>query len=363
MRGETTSENACGARARLRLAACATLAAVALALPAESAQARPAIGVDTLTFPNAAGYQAIAKAGARVARIDIFWQNVHPTAGSAPDWSSYDAAFAAAAAAGVRILPLLHGSAPWVNSNFQRPPLGAAWKTAAWRSFVQEFAARYGHDGAFWKLRPNLPYLPPDYWEVWNEANLRYFWGGKPQPGKYLTLLRITTEALRAADPGALVSVGGLFEHARQGFGTPASIYLERLYRRKGAKRYFDAVALHPYGTKPRDVVHNVKLARTVMRRHHDARTPILVTELGWSVGGLGWSRSPFRATLGQQANRLTSSFRMLARPGLGVGLILWFSLRDGPENLWIYRMGLFDSAGQARPAWAAFARAAGGTP
>jgi hypothetical protein len=366
MRGKTTSRTRAGAGVGLRGAACALLLAGAVLLPqpVASAAARPTFGVDALDFPTAAGYRAVDAAGGRVVRLSIFWQKVEPTASSPPSWSSYDAAFAAAASAGIRILPLLHGSAPWVNSNFQQPPLGAAWKEEAWMHFVQEFAARYGHDGLFWKLHPTLPYLPPEYWEVWNEPNLRYFWGGRPQPGKYLTLLRITGEALRAGDPSALVSVGGLFEHARHGFGLRASDFLNRLYRRAGDANYFDAVALHPYGTKPRDVLTNVKLSRSVMRRHADGATPILVTEVGWAVRGLGLSRSPFKATLRQQAHRLTRSFDLLAaRPALGVPLVLWFSLQDGPENLWIVKMGLFNRAGQPRPAWYAFARVAGGTP
>ena len=365
MRGETTAERAGGPRVRARMVLCALLlsGAALLGPSLDSAQARPALGVAALDFPTASGYQRLARAGAGVCKISIFWGKVQGTANSAPNWASYDAVFNAAASAGIRVLPLLHGSAPWVNSNFERPPLGASWKVAAWQNFVRQFATRYGHNGMFWKLHPTLPYLPPDYYEVWNEPDLNYFWGGKPQPGKYVRLLKVTGSALKAADPAALVSVGGLFEHARQGFGTPASIYLNQLYRHGGAP-YFDAVGLHPYAGKPRGVVANVKRARRVMRKHHDPATPILVTEIGWTVGGLGWARSPFRAKPGQQANRLSTVFNLLgSRPGLGIAMILWYSYQDGPENLWIYRMGLFDRAGDARPAWTAFARAAGGTP
>lgn len=364
MRGEISNEiGAPRAPARLGLLTLLLAAVISFGGPLHSAQARPTFGVATLDLPTPAGYQALFRAGARDAKISIFWQKVQPTANSAPIWSSYDAVFTAAASAGIRVLPLLHGSAPWVNSNFQRPPLGASWKVAAWQNFVRQFAARYGHGGTFWKLHPTVPYLPPDYWEVWNEPDLNYFWGGKPQPGKYVRLLKITGAALKSADPGALVSVGGLFEHARQGFGIPASVYLSQLYRHGGAP-YFDAVALHPYATKPGGVLANVKLARRVMRRHHDPATPILVTEVGWTVGGLGWSRSPFRAKPEQQARRLLTTFRLLgSRPGLGIAMVLWYSLQDGAENLWIYRMGLFNRAGQPRPSWYAFAQAAGGTP
>jgi hypothetical protein len=100
------------------------------------------------------------------------------------------------------------------------------------------------------------------------------------------------------------------------------------------------------------------------MNRHGDGSTPIWIDEFGWTVSGAGFKFSPFRATLGQQAKRLTTTYRLLdRRPGLGVATAMWFSWRDGAENLWIYRMGLFNTAGQPRPAWTAFARAAGGTP
>ena len=100
------------------------------------------------------------------------------------------------------------------------------------------------------------------------------------------------------------------------------------------------------------------------MNRHRDRAASILVDEFGWTVSGLGHKQSPFRATLGQQANRLATTYRLLdSRPGLGISTAMWFSWRDGAENLWIYRMGLFDVAGQPRPAWTAYARAAGGTP
>jgi hypothetical protein len=345
-------------------AVCALLAATALSIGTAPAQGRALFGVSTLDYPYAGELQTMRRGGVDVVRLSIYWQRVEPNPGAPRDWITYDALFGAAANAGVRILPLLHGSPRWVNANFQRPPLQAAWKWQAWARFVQDFAARYGASGTFWKLHPSLPYLPPTAWLVWNEPNLRYFWGGKPSPRRYLSLLRITSTALHAADPSALVLVGGLFEHARQGFGTPASRFLQALYRLRGARNWFDGVALHPFAVKPRGVVANVARSRRVMNRHGDAAKPIWVDEFGWTVRGVGFRRSPFRATLGQQAKRLATTYGLLGRrPGLGLGAVLWFCWRDGAEDLWIYRMGLFNRAFQPRPAWFAFARVAGGTP
>jgi hypothetical protein len=349
---------------RGRIAACALVALAGFLIGAGSAQARPAFGVSTLDFPSVAEFQKMHQGGVTEARISVFWQRIEPTAGAPRDWTTYDAIFAAAARAGVRVLPLLHGSPTWVNANFQRPPIQNASQRDAWSRFVLDFAARYGSNGTFWKLNPLVPYLPATEYIVWNEPNLNYFWGGKPNPRRYLVLLRLASAALRAGDPSATVLVGGLFEHARTGFGMPASKFLGRLYRLPGAKSYFDGVALHPFAEKPRGVVATAARSRRVMNRHGDSSAPIFIDEFGWTVSGAGFKFSPFRATLGQQANRLTTTFRLLGRrPGLGIATAMWFSWRDGAENLWIYRMGLFDRNGQPRPAWTAFARAAGGTP
>ena len=364
MTGRPDTTDARPGSRRGRIAAIAALGLAGLLFSAGSAHARPAFGVATLDNPTAADYQRMHQGGVTEARISIYWQKVEPTAGAPRNWSSYDALFTAAASAGIRVVPLLHGSPTWVNANFQRPPIQQAWQRDAWSRFVQDFAARYGSNGTFWKLHPTLSHLPPTDWIVWNEPNLKYFWGGKPNPKRYLALLRITSAALKAADPSAVVLTGGLFEHARRGFGMPASKFLDRLYRLPGASRWFDGVALHPFGEKPKGVIANIARSRHVMNKHGDRTASILVDEFGWTVSGVGFKQSPFRATLGQQANRLSATYRLLgARPGLGVSGALWFSWRDGAENLWIYRMGLFDTAGQPRPAWAAYARAAGGTP
>jgi hypothetical protein len=364
MRSGTNNQIGGSAARGGRAAACGLVVLATLLLGARHAQALPAFGVSTLDNPTAAEYQRMHQGGVTQARISIYWQKVEPTPGAPRDWSSYDALFTAAASAGIRVVPLLHGSPSWVNADFQRPPIQQAWQRDAWSRFVQDFAGRYGNNGIFWKLHPLLPHLPPTEWIVWNEPNLRYFWGGRPGVRHYLTLLRITYAALKAGDPNAVVLTGGLFEHARAGFGAPASKFLARLYRLPGAKGYFDGVALHPFSEKPKGVVANVARSRRVMNRHGDGGAPILVDEFGWTVSGVGFKFSPFRATLGQQANRLAITYRLLdSRPDLGISTAMWFSWRDGAEDLWIYRMGLFDTNGQPRPAWTAFARAAGGTP
>src|SRR3954451_2521204 len=233
------------------IAACAALALLFLCAPA---LASPVLGVSTLDNPTSAEYQRMHQGGVKEARISIYWQKVEPTQGAPRNWSSYDALFTAAATAGIRVLPLLHGSPTWVNANFQKPPIQQAWQSDAWSSFVHDFAARYGTNGLFWKLHPLLPYVPPTEWIVWNEANLNYFWGGKPNPRRYLDLLRITNTALKAADPNAVVLTSGLFQIPRRGFGVPASKFLKKLYRLPGAKNYFDGVALHPFSQKPKGV-------------------------------------------------------------------------------------------------------------
>jgi hypothetical protein len=111
-----------------------------------------------------------------------------------------------------------------------------------------------------------------------------------------------------------------------------------------------------------------VRVARRIMRKHGDGATPIWVSEFGWVTGGHKIQNSPVRASLAGQANKLTRTYGLFQRKaaGLGIARALWFSYTDhltiGPP-FWTDRAGLFTLDGKPKPAWYAFARAAGGTP
>ncbi len=75
--------------------------------------------------------------------------------------------------------------APWLGPGSASPPR----RTAEWREFVTKVATRY---------RGRIT-----SYEIGNEPNLRAFWSGTP--GQYGTFVRTAAEAIRAADPQAVI--------------------------------------------------------------------------------------------------------------------------------------------------------------
>lgn len=350
-------------------AGAAAVVAVATAVAPQSARAAPAEfhGVSVTTLLGASDYTRMREGGVRLARVQLYWGVVEPSPGIR-DWTEFDALFESAATGGVRLLPTIYGSPPWVSTRAERPPLANAAQRAAWARFVGDLVDRYRPGGVFWTSRPALAQWAPTAWQVWNEPNLPLYWGGKPNASGYAKLLRLAAEAIRSSDDGAIVVMAGLLPYKTVRQSVPLDRYLEQLFRAPGARSSFDVAAIHPYAITPKGVLEKVQAMRELLNRNKARRAPIWVTEFGWSTGGREWARSPFRATEAQQARRLTASYRLMQKSSKRLRLqkALWFSYADsdypGPD-LWTARMGLFALFGTPKPAWFAYARSAGGQP
>ena len=83
-------------------------------------------------------------------------------------------------------------------------------KFSYYADYLRVLIGRYGPHGSFWIDNPTLPYMPIRMWQVWNEPNLLPFWATHPWVASYLALLRQAHDAIKAADPGAKVVLGGL---------------------------------------------------------------------------------------------------------------------------------------------------------
>lgn len=87
---------------------------------------------------------------------------------------------------------------------------------------------------------------------------------------------------MRAADPDAVLSVGGLDYNVQV---TQGYQYIEDLYT-AGAGGCFDAVALHPYNDgSPGNEIHYAALSDTynVLVKHGDGHKPLWMNEYGWN--------------------------------------------------------------------------------
>jgi hypothetical protein len=340
---------------------------VAVPAGAEAAAPNPFYGVVGVHFPSQAEMDQVATAGAGTFRAQLDWKFVEPTPGTRNFYGA-DVLFGQAARAGVTILPDLLGVPPWMSRDPNRPPIFTASQRNEWRSLLTDYARRYGTNGTFWAEHPELPRHPVTTWEIWNEPNLGDSFGGKASPRRFVRLLKISAEGLRAGDPAAQVLTGGLFPYHTLHNTIKLTKYLNAMYRVPGAANAFDALGVHPYAAQPGGVLHWVRVARKIMRRHGDGATPIYVSAFGWFTGGYGIRYSPLRTTPRQQARKLTRTYGLLSRNAatLGIASALWFTYTDNARkgrDSFIDRAGLFRLNGKPKPSWFAFARAAGGTP
>jgi hypothetical protein len=88
-------------------------------------------------------------------------------------------------------------------------------------------------------------------YQIWNEPNLQREWGGKaPNPAAYVEMLKVGYQAIKKADPNAIVITAGLAPTTRwDSVAMPDTEYLKQMYA-AGAKPYFDALGAHGAGYK-----------------------------------------------------------------------------------------------------------------
>jgi hypothetical protein len=317
-------------------------------------------GVIPANDPDASEIARMGAGKVGTMRINFVWGAVQPTAGSSYDWSHYDAIIGPAAEQGIRVLPTVYSSPDWAADRPNHPPSKAHLDD--FRAFVQAAAARYGANGTYWSDHPTTPKLPVIDWQFWNEVNSPSFWFRKPSAKQYVSLLRVFSGGIRAGDPSAKVVLAGLFRTPQLKHAVDLDRFLPQIYRRK-AKGLFDAVALHPYATTPRDALEAVKETRRIMGRFKDRHTKLWITEIGWATGGN--PPTPLTVSPQRQASYLRKSFGMMAanRGRFKIAGVIWYSWRDVPGPIWFFHTGLFSQDFDPKPAWNAFVGLTGGSP
>jgi hypothetical protein len=209
-------------------------------------------------------------------------------------------------------------------------------------------------------------------YEILNEPNLPFEWGGPPDPAGYTRFMQAAYRGVKAADPDAIIIGGGPSPNTG-GFGGTIedTDFLNGMYA-AGAKGYMDALGIHNYGgnTEPeRDPAtcgicfRRAELYRQLMVRHGDAGTPIWATEFGWLMDpgrGLGqydW----MKVSPEQQADYVVRSYRYAAKNWPWMGGMLLSNLdastspyHQGPED-GLPWFAILNEDYSPRPAWSAF--------
>jgi polysaccharide biosynthesis protein PslG len=321
------------------------------------------VGVSPQSVASSSDFELMQRAGVESVRLPLYWSQVQPKPPAVvdPDWSGFDREVGLAAEAGIRIMPFVWGSPEWAAAQVIDLPVRTSWQRWGWTKLLREAARRYGPNGSFWEENPELPFLPIHRWEIWNEENIVTF-ADRPDTVAFARLIRISGRALHAVDPDAKVILGGFFGRPLQ---VPPNVasgdFLSRLYRAGNVKRHFDGVALHPYVARARAMGAQLDNLRRIMRLHHDASTPIYVTELGWGSrsGPTRWERGLYG-----QANQLSRAFAMLSAQRLRwrIGGVWWFTWTDeGGGCSFCRSAGLLTANRRAKPAWYRFNAWTGG--
>jgi hypothetical protein len=323
-------------------------------------------GINCLTDRD---LRRMQEADVGIVRWGLRWSRVQPLRFLSPNWRATDAVIGSLARRGIRVLPVLNGTPRWAVGTPGTPPLDSRMAREGWRQFVAASVQQYGPGGEYWASRyqrqfPGGPARPITTWQVWNEQNLRRTFPPRPSPRRYARLLRITHDAVTAQDPQAKILLGGMPGFTDQ---LRSWEYLERLCRQPGVRSDFDAVALHPYAPDLRHVTVQIKRARRVMQAHHDGRSPVWITELGWgsdppdsfgtNAGILGQSRMIERAL--PRLIRERHRWRLQR--------VLWYAWRDPPPSSgrcsFCESAGLFWHNQEPKPAWQAFMRIMNASP
>ena len=201
---------------------------------------------------------------------------------------------------------------------------------AAWGRFLAAAVDRYGPNGSFWALHPELPRLPIRAWQIWNEQNSPTFFRPRPNVRAYAELLAAAHDAIAARDPGARDRPRRHVRHParrpeagdrRRGVPPPA---LPPARGGSGLRRCRPAPLRRRGSTAS-----STRSACCATRSSAPATTRALwITELGWASGGLVPSARPRPPRPG---GRLRRAFRYFLerRRRMGIEAVAWYSWRD----------------------------------
>jgi hypothetical protein len=322
-------------------------------------------GIVTPRQVTAQDAQLIQRTGIGTAHFGLLWPYVQPGSANEHAWRYVDGIVGPLAARGIRSVPFVWGSPRWVARAYSVTPLSTTAGKRAWANFLKAAVNRYGPGGTYWRgpYRTAFPGAKPKpirTWQIWNEPTLSKFFGRKNYVRRYAKLLKVSHQAITSEDAHAKIILAGV----PGGKKPHPSQFLKKLYRVKGIKKDFSGVALHPYADNLKQLASAIKQTRAAMRKGHDQRTKLWLTELGWGSGRpdrFGINKGPKG-----QKKMLMKSFEMLIkqRREWRIQSLYWFDWRDPPPGRntdcsFCASAGLLKYDSTKKPAWRAYKRIA----
>ena len=319
--------------------------------------------------------QLTTSAGFNWVKYQVRWEEFEPRQG-AYNWSFLDNVVSGADGAKVKLLFSVVAAPSWARPGQDLSVHGPPTDPGTYASFVSALATRYkGRVGAY---------------EVWNEQNLAREWGGpgRQSAATYVALLKPAYQAIKAADPAALVITGALTPAGNVNIPELGGLlarddveFLGEMYQ-AGMRGYFDAVGVHPSGFNndpaldPRDPAvlsrsggfhghrsfyfRNFEFYRDVMVQNGDADKKLWFTEFGWASGcqaGAEWGYARDN-TEDNQANYIVRAYQIGKEHGEIGAMFLW-NLNFRTTDQAKCAFAVLNPDGSPRPAYIALARMA----
>lgn len=363
------------------------VAALILALTPFQAWSAPhniVIGINALWIPGDAQtlrdrFRKAKTLGIQEIRLDWEWRQAEARRGEY-QWEKFDTLVRVAHEEGISLLPIVHYAPAWALRRERKPD--DVYELAPRDEHFPDYARfllasiqRYGPGGD-----APVRFTPIRYWQVWNEPNIRQFWGPAPEPAAFARLMRQVSATLEPLRSKIQLVHAGLSK-------SDVEFMWELWHANPRHGDTFDVFAVHSYvfdwkdGVRPPDAmdrddskagpmgfvgstkdpgylgkVFNLQLFMTLRGA---PRKPIWITEMGYFV-----ANHRLGLTEREQAERLKRTIdfisqRLTDRP-FGVGArdlpanvtrLYWFSLEDYPSPDGLGSFGVFRNDGSLRPA------------
>jgi polysaccharide biosynthesis protein PslG len=290
------------------------------------------------------------------------WVNVQPQR-DVWHWDHADAVLDEVEYRGLELVARLDGPPQWAVTPPSDDPAAPPIDLDAWGTYCGTLAARYrGRIAGY---------------QVWNEPNLSREWLERPPNAEgYVAVLKACSQAIRQADPDAIVISAGL---APTGTTPPEAVpdadYLRQMYR-AGAAPWFDVLGLNAPGYKAppemspdkAEQVHgnrwmcfrHVEDMRRIMIEEGDAARQIALLEVGWTTDPRPDTPYEWHAVSeATQADYLVRAYHYAARhwrPWVGLMVTIYMGdgvwTEDDEEYWWAINIGGYIGDWTSRPAY-----------
>lgn len=314
---------------------------------------------------------AQAATGIKIHRQPFTWESIETSRGNY-DFTVTDRYMTKMAAHGMRVLPVLFDAPPWHTKKRDKPEKGIFSQPKNGKAIGKFGAAvikRYGRKGSFWRETPSLKRKHRKRSairavQVWNEPNLRYYWGNRPNARQYAKVMKQAYKRIKRADRKVEVVTAGIPD-SKTRRAVRLKKYLKQLHRFK-IRRWSDTIGLNAYARNRKDLQRKVKLVRRIMNKRRNKRGKIWVTEIGWADTG---NRSPFVKGRRGQAKQIRKAVNWMGKRKIQRRMklrgFIYYQWRDAAPyregidaGTWGFHAGLLEINGGFKPAHRAFRRA-----